>query len=78
MPIMSKEKREKRTRPQTVRPPKSVPPDALTISVKQAVAVSSLSRMAIYNLLHSGKLTAHKVGGRTVISLAELKAVLGV
>ena len=53
-------------------------PEKLAYSVKEACAVSSLSRTTIYTHIAEGRLRAVKVGGRTVIPAESLRALIGV
>lgn len=48
----------------------------LTVTVAEAVKLSSISRTAIYEALKRGDLAARKAGRRTLISLADLEAFL--
>jgi excisionase family DNA binding protein len=50
--------------------------DKLALSIKEAVAVSGLSRSTIYNLLGSGDLPSVKIGTRRLIRRCELEALL--
>lgn len=52
-------------------------PEKLAYSVKEACAVSSLSRTTIYTHIAEGRLRAVKVGGRTVIPAESLRALIG-
>lgn len=57
-------------------PAQDAAPAKLAYSIKEACAASSLGRTTIYAHIASGRLTAHKVGGRTVILAASLRALL--
>ncbi len=52
------------------------PEDKLALRIKEAAAVSGLSRSTIYKLLSSNKLRAVKVGGRRLILRESLLALL--
>lgn len=51
-------------------------PTPLAYSIRDACAVSSLSRSSIYLRIAEGRLRAVKVCGRTVIPAESLKALL--
>ncbi|MEZ5744355.1 MAG: helix-turn-helix domain-containing protein [Sphingomonadaceae bacterium] len=48
----------------------------ITYSIREAVQVSSLSRSTIYNHIAAGRLTARKIGGRTLIPADALHALV--
>jgi excisionase family DNA binding protein len=48
-------------------------PEPLTVRVSRAVQLSGLSRSRIYELIQSGDLETHKVGGTTLIPYRSLK-----
>jgi excisionase family DNA binding protein len=50
--------------------------DKLALSIKEAVAVSGLSRSTIYNLLGSGDLQSVKIGARRLIRRSVLEDLL--
>lgn len=54
------------------------PEDKLALRIKEAAAVSGLSRSTIYKLLSANKLRAVKVGGRRLILRESLLALLQV
>lgn len=51
-------------------------PEPLAYSVADAVRVSSIGRTRIYALINEGKLQARKVGKRTLIPAASLRALI--
>ncbi|MEO0032111.1 MAG: hypothetical protein RIS94_1869 [Pseudomonadota bacterium] len=53
-----------------------VPPDPLAYSVADACRVSTLCKSQIYNLIRAGKLEARKLGRRTLIPAASLRALI--
>ena len=52
------------------------PEEKLALRIKEAVAVSGLSRSTIYKLVSEKKLRAVKVGGRRLIVREDLQALL--
>jgi len=52
------------------------PEEKLALRIKEAVAVSGLSRSTIYKLVSEKKLRAVKVGGRRLILREDLQALL--
>lgn len=54
-------------------PPTSEP---LAHTIKEAVALSGLSRTSLYEAIKAGDLTARKFGARTVILRADLQRFL--
>jgi excisionase family DNA binding protein len=52
--------------------------ERLTYSIYEAVEATSIGRSNIYNLIRTGKLDAHKVGNRHLISAASLRKLVGV
>lgn len=50
--------------------------EKLALRIKEAVAVSGLSRSTIYKLVSQKKLRAVKVGGRRLILREDLQALL--
>ena len=55
---------------------KSQAPEPLAYSIRDAVAVSSLSRPRIYQLIKEGKLESRKLGRRTVILADSLRDLI--
>ena len=51
-------------------------PHQVWLSVPDAVAHSSLSRSLLYRLMADGRLKARKVGSRTLLSRAEIDALI--
>lgn len=51
-------------------------PEPLAYSIRDAVAVSSLSRPRIYQLIKEGKLESRKLGRRTVILADSLRDLI--
>lgn len=49
----------------------------LAYSIREACDASSLGRTTIYALIGAGQLQAVRVGGRTVIPAASLRALVG-
>ena len=52
------------------------PPDPLAYSIHDACRVSSLGRTRVYSLISEGRLEARKVGKRTLIPDASLRALI--
>ena len=52
-----------------------LPPEPLAYSVAEACRVSTLSKSQIYNLIRAGKLQLRKIGRRTLIPAASLRAL---
>jgi excisionase family DNA binding protein len=52
------------------------PEEKLALRIKEAVAVSGLSRSTIYKLVSEKKLRAVKIGGRRLILREDLQALL--
>ena len=50
--------------------------EPLAYSIADAVTVSTISKSQIYNLIRAGKLEARKVGKRTLIPAASLRALI--
>jgi len=51
-------------------------PAPLAYSIKDAVAVTTLSRPRIYQLIHEGKLETRKLGRRTIILAESLRRLV--
>lgn len=51
-------------------------PEPLAYSVAEACRVSSIGKTRLYALINEGKLRATKVGKRTLISAASLRALI--
>lgn len=51
-------------------------PEPLAYSVSDACRVSSIGRTRLYQLIGEGRLKAHKVGKRTLIPAASLRALI--
>lgn len=51
-------------------------PDPLAYTVADACRVSTLCKSQIYNLIRAGKLEARKLGRRTLIPAASLRALI--
>lgn len=51
-------------------------PDPLAYSVADACRVSTLSKSQIYNLIREKRLESRKVGSRTLIPAASLRALI--
>ncbi|MEJ6010156.1 helix-turn-helix domain-containing protein [Novosphingobium aquae] len=51
-------------------------PEPLAYSVADAVRVSSLCKSQIYNLIREGRLESRKLGRRTLIPAASLRALI--
>jgi excisionase family DNA binding protein len=58
------------------RQPMPVSPDALMLTIKQACAVTNLSRTTIYQLAKDGGLTIIKVRGRSMISREDIERLM--
>ncbi len=52
------------------------PEDKLALHIKEAAAISGLSRSTLYKLLGEKKLSAVKIGGRRLILRESLQALL--
>ena len=50
--------------------------EPLAYSIKEACRVSSLGRTRIYQLIGEGKLDARRIGKRTLIPAASLRALI--
>ncbi len=48
----------------------------IAFSIKDAIAVSSIGRTALYHLIKDGKLDAVKVGRRTLVNAASLRHLI--
>lgn len=48
----------------------------LAYSIKEACQASSLGRSTLYKYISAGRLKAIRVGGRTIIPVEELQALL--
>ncbi|MDF8334141.1 helix-turn-helix domain-containing protein [Novosphingobium cyanobacteriorum] len=53
-----------------------IPAEPLAYSVADACRVSTLCKSQIYNMIRSGKLEARKLGRRTLIPAASLRALI--
>lgn len=51
-------------------------PEPLAYSIKEACRASSLGRTRLYQLIAEGRLEARKVGKRTIIPAASLRALI--
>lgn len=51
-------------------------PEPLAYSVKEACRVSSLGRTRLYQLIGENRLEARKIGKRTIIPAASLRALI--
>jgi excisionase family DNA binding protein len=58
------------------RQPAPVSPDALMLTIKQACAVTNLSRTTIYQLARDGDLTIIKVRGRSMVSREDVERLM--
>jgi len=56
---------------------KSMVIEPLAYSVSEACRVSSLGRTRLYQLIGEGRLEVRKIGKRTLIPAASLRALLG-
>lgn len=54
----------------------TAPAEPLAYSVADACRVSTLCKSQIYNLIRSGRLEARKLGRRTLIPAASLRALI--
>lgn len=50
--------------------------EPLTVSIKEAVRMTSISRSSIYRAIKAGRLPARKLGARTLIPLAGLRRLV--
>ena len=53
------------------------PQSVLAFSIRDACAAIGIGRTKLYALINEGKLTAVKVGRRTLVTVASIKALLG-
>lgn len=53
-----------------------LPPEPLAYSVADACRLTTCCKSQIYNLIRSGKLEARKLGRRTLIPAASLRALI--
>lgn len=51
-------------------------PDPLAYSIHDACRVSSIGKTRLYQLINEGKLEARKIGKRTLIPAASLRALI--
>jgi hypothetical protein len=56
----------------------AIPPGALTITMKQAMAATGLGRTTVDKLCNAGKLTRVKVGGRALVTTESIQKLLDV
>jgi len=54
--------------------PLALPPDALALSIEDAVKATSLCRKTLFSAMRKGELKARKYGRRTLIVREDLKA----
>ena len=52
------------------------PPEPLALSVEDAARATSLGRTKLFELIRAREIEAVKVGGRTLVPVASLKAFL--
>lgn len=57
--------------------PTREPPPKLAFSINEAVAATSLGRSTLYRHINAGTLATVKVGGRRLIPLAAIQALMG-
>lgn len=57
-------------------PPTNIRPEPLAYSITDACKVISLSRTRIYELIAEGRLERRKIGHRSLIPAASLRALL--
>ena len=53
-----------------------LPPERLAYSIAEACRVSTLCKSQIYNLIRADKLQSRKLGRRTLIPAASLRALI--
>jgi excisionase family DNA binding protein len=51
-------------------------PQRIAISIREACEATSLGRTTIFNHIRAGRLRAVRVGGRTLIPIAALRALV--
>lgn len=51
-------------------------PEPLAYSIADAVRVSSIGRTRLYQIINAGKLEVRKIGKRTLIPAASLRALI--
>ncbi len=54
------------------------PLEPLAYSIREACRISSLGRTRLYQLIGEGRLEVRKIGKRTLIPAASLRALIGV
>lgn len=54
----------------------NAPPEPLAYSVGEACRVTSLGRTRLYQLISEGRLEVRKIGKRTLIPAASLRALI--
>jgi excisionase family DNA binding protein len=57
----------------TPAPPPEIPPEKLTYTMQEASAVLGIAKSTLYKALAAGKLSAIKLGSRTLIPADELR-----
>ena len=54
----------------------TAPPEPLAYSIADSVRVSSIGKTKLYALIKAGQLQARRIGGRTLIPAASLRALI--
>lgn len=52
------------------------PPEPLAYSIADAIRVTSIKRTRLYQLIKEGRLESRKIGNRTIIPAASLRALI--
>lgn len=52
-------------------------PEAITVSVSQAVAMTGLSQATLYRMMERDELVTVKLGGRRLVNVQSLKKIVG-
>lgn len=52
-------------------------PEAITVSVYQAVAMTGLSQATLYRMMDRKELVSVKLGGRRLVNVQSLKQIVG-
>ena len=50
--------------------------EQITVTVRQACKMTGISRSTIYTLFETGRLQKRKLGGRTLIMVSDLRALM--
>ena len=56
-----------------MKPTNSVPENALALGIRDAAAMTGLSRSTVYRFIKAGEIRTFKIGYRRLITMAELQ-----